>query len=120
MIILPRRQARDKHRANSKRGTDFSTQGMTIGYEVDFMIDNFLNQPLFRTEYGTAEQWLAGTKAGLSFVCLGESSFSIAIEAIENSARNAGFLSVSAMAIAGMNSAALAANYTVCENGLFE
>jgi len=93
MIILPRRQARDKHRANSKRGTDFSTQGMTIGYEVDFMIDNFLNQPLFRTEYGTAEQWLAGTKGGLSFLCsracLGESSFSIAIEAIENSARNA-------------------------------
>ena len=66
---------------------------MTIGYEVDFMIDNFLNQPLFRTEYGTAEQWLAGTKGGLSFLCsracVGESSFSIAIEAIENSARNA-------------------------------
>jgi hypothetical protein len=29
-------------------------------YEVDFMIDNFLNQKVFREELGASEQWLAG------------------------------------------------------------
>ncbi len=35
-------------------------KGKIQGYEVDFMIDNFLNQYLFREELGAAEQWLAG------------------------------------------------------------
>ena len=36
---------------------------MTVGYEVDFMIDNHLNQPVFREEFGAAERWLAGMNA---------------------------------------------------------
>ena len=35
-------------------------QGSIQGYEVDFMIDNFLNQYEFRSELGAAEGWLAG------------------------------------------------------------
>ena len=35
-------------------------KGKIQGYEVDFMIDNFLNQYLFREQLGAAEQWLAG------------------------------------------------------------
>jgi hypothetical protein len=31
--------------------------------QVDFMIDNFLNQPVFREEFGAAEAWLAGMNA---------------------------------------------------------
>ena len=36
---------------------------MTVGYEVDFMIDNHLNQPVFREEFGAADRWLAGMNA---------------------------------------------------------
>lgn len=37
--------------------------GRIAGYEVDFMIDNFLNQPFFRQQLGAAEAWLAGMHA---------------------------------------------------------
>jgi len=36
------------------------------GYEVDFMIDNFLNQREFREELGAAEGWLAGMHTAAS------------------------------------------------------
>ena len=35
-------------------------QGSIQGYEVDFMIDNFLNQYMFREVLGAAEGWLGG------------------------------------------------------------
>lgn len=43
-------------------------------YEVDFMIDNFLNQRVFREDVGAAERWLAGMhlaarERGMSIQC---------------------------------------------------
>jgi hypothetical protein len=35
-------------------------RGAIQGYEVDFMIDNFLNQYTFRQQLGAAEGWLGG------------------------------------------------------------
>ena len=38
-------------------------KGRFAGYEVDFMIDNFLNQRHLREVYGAAQQWLDGMHA---------------------------------------------------------
>ena len=55
------------------------------------MIDNFLNQPVFREEFGSAEQWLAGMNdAALDYTvqyCMALPSdllFSLEMDAVTN------------------------------------